>query len=709
MSAALAAAPSEEDARFIAPAEGRRQSQNNPPRPPAARLSVGITGHRLNNSFLRKNEAAVVDAIGRLLDQLEALSLAAHRECLKPRLVSLLAEGSDQIGANEALGRDWPLVSPLPFGLALTAVMGAELQDLETVKAVLALDTKASLEGVSMLDTEAAAAMARFWRLAAAADRFELADRDREITDLLLESLAHPADRERRDSLTAEASGRYAVASRIMIEQSDLVIAVWDGFNRSLYGGTGHTIASALELGVPVIWLRPQAPDELRVLVRPEDLVGAQRCGRNDRKATIESLRPLVDAALCADLAATHEMQHGEWQNHKKHESKRRDGLEAYLAERWPSRSNRLWHAYRRVEALFGEKTWAMRLRPLTRTYERPEALGAVAWQPALHTAEGLGDADARFTRGLLQGVADRFAWADAISTQLSDNYRGAMVTNFGLSASAIIMGLAYLPFASKSDKWMFALVELILLGIILVITSLGRAGDWHARWFQSRRVAEYLRHSPLLLLLGVARPIGRWPQGLDSSWPEWYARHALRAVGLPRVKITQDYLFGILQGVLLPHVRSQREYHRSKAAKLSSVHRNLDNLSNSLFIAAVLVVATYVTIKLAPMLTLAHWHIELNSNLFTFLGVVLPMLGATLAGIRYFGDFERFAAISEVTAEALEAVETRIVTLASQCGGDDLSYDEVARLAHAADDIVFSEIESWQAVFGGKHLTVPA
>ena len=31
-----------------------------------------------------------------------------------------------------------------------------------------------------------------------------------------------------------------------------------------------------------------------------------------------------------------------------------------------------------------------------------------------------------------------------------------------------------------------------------------------------------------------------------------------------------------------------------------------------------------------------------------------------------------------------------------------------VTELAHAADDIVFAEIENWQAVFGGKHIAVP-
>jgi hypothetical protein len=36
------------------------------------------------------------------------------------------------------------------------------------------------------------------------------------------------------------------------------------------------------------------------------------------------------------------------------------------------------------------------------------------------------------------------------------------------------------------------------------------------------------------------------------------------------------------------------------------------------------------------------------------------------------------------------------------------LRYSQVADLAHAMDDIVVSEIENWQSVFGSKQIAVP-
>jgi hypothetical protein len=271
-----------------------------------------------------------------------------------------------------------------------------------------------------------------------------------------------------------------------------------------------------------------------------------------------------------------------------------------------------------------------------------------------------------------------------------------------------VIVGIAYQPFATSDQKWMFALVEFLLLSAILFITWLGGKRRWHGRWFETRRVAEYFRHAPILLLLGVARPPGRWPKGSDTSWPEYYARAGLRAMGLPCVAINPAYLRAALTDLLDAHVVSQRDYHLGKAARLTNVHHNLDGFSARLFQLAVVSVALYLGLKGAAALSLIpHEWPHSASYAFTFMGVTLPTLGAAIAGMRYFGDFERFAAISEVTAEKLDAVHARL-TLLLTAPDEALDYARAAELAHAADDIVVSEIENWQAVFGGKHITVP-
>ena len=62
---------------------------------------------------------------------------------------------------------------------------------------------------------------------------------------------------------------------------------------------------------------------------------------------------------------------------------------------------------------------------------------------------------------------------------------------------------------------------------------------------------------------------------------------------------------------------------------------------------------------------------------------------------------------ISEIAAEKLEALGSRIEVLLSGTE-PELQYAQVASLAHALDEIVIAEIESWQSVFAVKNMAVP-
>jgi hypothetical protein len=210
------------------------------------------------------------------------------------------------------------------------------------------------------------------------------------------------------------------------------------------------------------------------------------------------------------------------------------------------------------------------------------------------------------------------------------------------------------------------------------------------------------------MLLLGVARPAGSWPQSADTGWPEDYVRSILREIGLPNAAIDQPTLRTALEKWIGTHVSTQRAYHVTKAARLDRIDHALERFSERLFLLAMLVVAIYLGGEvLAAIGAISAEAVRHASKLFTFLGVALPTLGGALAGVHYFADFGRFAAISESTANRLEAVERRIAALLA-APDDELDYGRVASIAHAVDEIVVSEIEHWQDVFGGKHISVP-
>ena len=649
------------------------------PGAPLARLAIGVTGHRRAHAAMTGNSEAVARQLEALFTQIagyvaaEANSLAAVGPI---RLHTLLADGVDQLAAASATARGWELVVPLPFGRALNLAINAHPPSLA--------DAEALLNGKTPPDPTCAANAAAIEHWYDAARLFELADHDDLLVQQLVGTTAHPHDKALAALFSANTSANAAIAGRVMVEQSDFLIAVWDGRSATLAGGTGHTIATALERGCPVVRIDPAEPEAWHILHAPESL--AAMAPSEDRDAALAelvrgALRPGEGGAL-------------------------RAGGEALAAEQWHSHSSRLWTAYRRIEALFGGDPRPF--RSLISTYEPPEAVAQGSGAQVLAELRRLPGGDADLTRRVEQEVMRPAAWADAISARLSDAYRGGMTTSFVLSALAIVCGISYEPFASAERKWMFATGEFLLLAAILVIIWRGSKERWHKRWFETRRVAEYLRHGPIPLALGVARPPSRWPRGNDTGWPEYYARHALRAIGLPQVKVTKEYLRAAAGPLLDGHVTAQRDYHWGKARRLRTVHHRLDRLSGRLFQLAILSVSTYLLTAAAGALGLVGSHLLYGvAKYASYLGVVFPTFGAALAGIRYFGDFERFSAISEVTAAKLDAVHQRLVLLLS-APDHALSYAQVSELAHAADEIVVSEIENWQAVFGGKHITVP-
>ncbi len=636
------------------------------------RLSLGITGHRETNLAYRDNAVGIAAALTQLFD---AIDNGSTQEA-KPRLHALLSLGADLLAVEIALGRGWQVAAPLPFGKSLNIAINAQPQTAD--------DAHAILDGKSASNPDVAANAARIGDIASRVTCFQLAERDGCMTPLFLDSLQVPTSPDAVHAYSVAASDRAALAGQVMIEQIDLLVAVWDGHSPGPVGGTKHTITRALETGVPVLWIDASSPLDWRLLDAPETL--ASRWHR-PQLLDAEAVRKLADDIVPDDESSI--------------------GQTLLDQQQPPVKSRKRFHAYRRIEAMFGNGILGL-FDSLTQRYAPEDAVVAQDAAALLGSARSLKTTDTNLITKTETQIVRRFARADAIATYLSDAYRGGMVANLLLAAFAVIGGIAYLPFFDAALKWPFALFEFILLATILLVIVIGRKRDWHGRWFQTRRVAEYLRHAPFMLFLGVARPTGSWPYNSDTSWPEDYVRSILREIGLPNAVIDQATLRTSLEDWIGSHVAAQRAYHRAKAIRLNRIDHRLERISEYLFLLAMLIVALYLGGEIAAAAGfVATEKLHHASKLFTFLGVALPTLGGALAGIHYFADFGRFAAISESTAGRLEAVEQRIATLLV-APDDELDYGRVANIARAVDEIVVSEIEHWQDVFGGKHISVP-
>ncbi|MEM8724143.1 MAG: hypothetical protein AAGE86_01340 [Pseudomonadota bacterium] len=665
-----------------------KRSALAPPLPQPV-LSIGVTGHRSSHPSFPADPASLDAAIQDCLEVIEREAKAAQIDGLSDpnqrfRLVTLLADGTDHLAADAALAREWEVAAPLPFGSDLNRAINAQPKD--------AADARTMLSGKVPSDPACASRADAIRELSNQAIKFELAEQDAEIERCFLATLDAPQDSDLAAAFIHQASQRAGLAGRILIEQSDVLIAVWDGQSTIHSGGTGHTASLALEAGVPVIWIDPAEPENIRILHFPEAL---QAPGNPMEKAQFETeLRSIVTASIGlvpADLSG------------------RFAGLEALAPQIWRESSSFLSHAYRRVEALFGEHSWGRKLRSIKERYERPDRIAEGSAADLVAELKGIESGGAPIHAKAASEVLPHFAWTNAIASMTADRYRSGMVWNFVLGAMAIISGVLYLPLVDTSQKWMFAAVELAILLAIVVNTVSGQRARLHGRWLETRRAAEYLRHLPMLYAFGVARPLGDWPNALRSQWPEWYARMIARGLGLPSVRIDHQHLRIAARVLQDRFVVPQRDYHLSKARRLHKAHHSIEWLAERLFALAIAIVASYLALSGAAALGFVDPAVTKGlAKWFTVVAVALPTISGALAAIGYFGDFERFADISQAAAQKLDGLATRI-DLFLALPDARLTYDQFADLARTADEFAFGEIQSWQAVFSGKRTTVPA
>jgi len=240
-------------------------NQNQKPPPAQLVLRIGVTGHRTEPDDLsvkkRKrpipNIPAIRTSIHEVLDVI-LISFKAVAETngdlfdLTPtkysqpgggalRIISALASGADQWVAEEAIKLGFELQSVLPFNrdeylkdFTVQADADLYLKLLGKASVVLELNGKVGFDKTG---------------------------------------------NRKPDSQSYEAVGRE------VINQTDLLIAVWDGEDAHGRGGTGQVVREALQKGIPVVWIPWSSPEKwllglppLRVNEKVADLFGA-----NDR------------------------------------------------------------------------------------------------------------------------------------------------------------------------------------------------------------------------------------------------------------------------------------------------------------------------------------------------------------------------------------------------------------------------------------------
>ncbi len=570
------------------------------PRPvPAIRL--GVVGHR----DLEGVDRAVLSAtITRFLGQLrcavdEALAKLGKGTDPNPYipkaplffLVDPLAEGADQLVAETAVegGHGYRLRCPIPF----TA---------DEYKSFFIYDREQS---VSTFD-----------RLVG----------DPNNDAVLIELACSTSD--------AEQGGGYGAAADILLDNSDLLLALHDPSHAGSAGGTAETLAKATRSGLPVIGVDIRSPEDLEALspglggkLKAEpltrDLVDEIVCGI------------LLPAGLCGDGQTIHA---NEDQIARLHRYLREPLITGGPVAR--SFAKMLHAVYRgfwlAVPALGSIAAW---LRP--GRYRDEEDLPTSSMPPE---SDHL-----RTIHAIQRPYLERMVPVDRLAGFYMSLYQGSFVMNFFLGAMAVLFAsLAYFNQAHQS-VWLWA--EMIALFVILANFVASRAWAWHERGLDYRFVAEYLRQTRMLAPLGRVAPLIRPSaqyRGHDpwGTWMGWYVRALHRGQGLvefqaplaPKVlRMDNEFLSAMRFRLCEDWLKDQYRYYLGVERRFEATAYGLRVVMGLLFVITVAAVAAHimgVTIDLDE----TAWR---KGALLTMIAAIPPAFLGALHGIAVQGELE--------------------------------------------------------------------
>jgi hypothetical protein len=459
----------------------------------------------------------------------------------------------------------------------------------------------------------------------------------------------------------------YVPLATVLVEQSDVLIAVWDGRRARGVGGTAEVVQHARRESVPIIRIDPAAPATpwLEELSSPEG-------GRLDGLARLPAMLATLLAAPAPDPI-----------------------LSQFLAVDFPRRPrSRLYD--RLVQSVASTPAPTAGTIPA----DPAEQCGA-AWRatwtelPERRRDEVIG----RFAEG--------HGWADAAAVWYGASFRQSFTAIFLLTVLAVMaagIGAAEFEALGPIPEG----IEVLLLLAVLHFVRQGRQARSQDRWLQFRSLAERIRHLAMLWPLARTTPLVRVPEAIrpatrgrsdPEGWVAWYLRAVAREAGLiggtldaAHTRATRDWF---LAAELLP----QQRFHESVAARSSRIHHPMEAWAERFVVLAVVLAVArltgmvgFVTADLlgwtAPRILAAE--AILNPALHAA-AVTLPALAAGIHGFLGTADFEGSVLRSGGIAPQLGRLADRMRWI------QPIDLLEVGQMAREVSRVMEGELGIWR------------
>ena len=632
----------------------RMPPARTPPRPHPA-LRVGVTGHRLNR--LLEPDVDLPGLLTQIRTALSTVRAAAEKAASDYgevysgppllRLISPLAEGSDQLVANEALELGYSLHVPLPCSA-------------ERYTAAFQQASNATAEDPG----------AAFKRLIGQAEAVQVLD----------------------GSPTAALDGAaYAAVGRAVLRHADLLIAVWDQSPADGAGGTAAVVDQARTWQLPVLVIDPRHPASARL----DDLVGFP-AGTDLAGVIRDLLAPPPAEAVVAKRAWWRLERRAPVHGGAAGAGPPRASVTAPLLQYLDTRVS--WGIGGLFTSVVSVFAFDWPPRPRVMTLGRARLVGSANSWDALWSSPP--PFDPAFVQPISNLLREPYAWADGLADRFGTLHRDLSTTPYALaplSVIAILLAQIGLTNAGAGPA-VRSTVDFTILFVNFLLYLRAISAHYHDRWIDCRSLAEQLRY------LGFLWPLGRplraiHYQGDDKTeapriaWVGWYARAIARQAGLFPIVFTPDRLAECRDMVVDRFIRPQLAYHTRAVRRNRRVHTVLHRVALVLFAGAMLLSAadfvsvlwTHVPLTQAGLAKGLGW-----AAVAAAVAILLPGIGTGVHGFSSQGDFWNLGLRSERMTQQLEP-------LIKTVNNTPLTLEALGNVAEDTSETMRDEVLNWR------------
>jgi hypothetical protein len=480
----------------------------------------------------------------------------------------------------------------------------------------------------------------------------------------------------------------YAASARAVLNQSDVLLALWEGEKDNGHGGTMGSVQIALKESIPVLWFDLRVPGAVHLVRSEVELHHALRNPADAETVTPATLKHLV-----------HELLHA-WKPPGEQPPASGAGepqpvriepalWKEYLKERWPHFDGAgIWRGFCTV--LGGAKSVQFANR-------NSEGQTAAALEPASELPPSL--------RRLDDQLRDHFMWANRLAVCFANRHRSLFIFNYLMAVVAVFAALAstQLP-KDVPARGLLAIAELLIITAIVAFTVAGRKLRWHEKWIDYRILAERIRQIRILSPLGGKGVSWILPEHLGayanpaSSWMAAHVRNIERDLGLPQYQASGENMQTYRRFVLNGFVREQVEYFESIQLTFMKMEKRLHQLGLFLFLltwAACLLhflPRTFESRSLDSMLIMS--------------AALFPALGAALFSIRNQAELQRTAKRASALLGALKKREEKLIQFDTR--HEMLSMHDILPAATEFSQLLVNHSLDWQVVFVDRPPDLP-